>query len=178
MIGHAAHGRRGVLALGDQGLDLADEAGVFEHHQLGHEDHGDHFGQLGFKALLQLVERFGIVNINRSVFDEAPGFAEAVFGLLRAGRLQVPEAYSEAYAEFLLAESRPQEAPLASLVSQLTEKEAEIFACLLRGLSNTEISASTGIALSTTKWHLKNIYSKLNLSGRTEAILAMQQRGS
>lgn len=130
------------------------------------------------KALLQLVERFGIVNINRSVFDEAPGFAEAVFGLLRAGRLQVPEAYSEAYAEFLLAESRPQEAPLASLVSQLTEKEAEIFACLLRGLSNTEISASTGIALSTTKWHLKNIYSKLNLSGRTEAILAMQQRGS
>ena len=25
---------------------------------------------------------------------------------------------------------------------------------------------------------LKNIYSKLNLSGRTEAILAMQQRGS
>ncbi len=131
-----------------------------------------------FKALLQLVERFGIVNINRSVFDEAPGFAEAVFGLLRAGRLQVPEAYSEAYAEFLLAESRPQEAPLASLVSQLTEKEAEIFACLLRGLSNTEISASTGIALSTTKWHLKNIYSKLNLSGRTEAILAMQQRGS
>ncbi|WP_374325400.1 LuxR C-terminal-related transcriptional regulator [Aquipseudomonas alcaligenes] len=131
-----------------------------------------------FKALLQLVERFGIVNINRSVFDEAPGFAEAVFGLLRAGRLQVPEAYSEAYAEFLLAESRPQEAPLASLVNQLTEKEAEIFACLLRGLSNTEISASTGIALSTTKWHLKNIYSKLNLSGRTEAILAMQQRGS
>ena len=130
------------------------------------------------KALLQLVERFGIVNINRSVFDEAPGFAEAVFGLLRAGRLQVPEAYSEAYAEFLLAESQPQEAPLASLVSQLTEKEAEIFACLLRGLSNTEISASTGIALSTTKWHLKNIYSKLNLSGRTEAILAMQQRGS
>ncbi|AMR66589.1 LuxR C-terminal-related transcriptional regulator [Aquipseudomonas alcaligenes] len=129
------------------------------------------------KALLQLVERFGIVNINRSVFDEAPGFAEAVFGLLRAGRLQVPEAYSEAYAEFLLAESRPPEAPLASLVSQLTEKEAEIFACLLRGLSNTEISASTGIALSTTKWHLKNIYSKLNLSGRTEAILAMQQRG-
>lgn len=129
------------------------------------------------KALLQLVERFGIVNINRSVFDEAPGFADAVFGLLRTGRLHVPEAYNEAYAEFLLAESRPQEKPLASLISQLTGKEAEIFACLLRGLSNTEISASTGIALSTTKWHLKNIYSKLNLSGRTEAILAMQQRG-
>lgn len=128
------------------------------------------------KALLALVERFGIVNINRSVFDEAPGFAEAVFGLLRSGQLQVPEAYSEAYAEFLLAESKAPPAALPDLVSLLTDKEAEIFACLLKGFSNTEISASTGIALSTTKWHLKNIYSKLNLSGRTEAILAMQQR--
>ncbi|WP_043308281.1 LuxR C-terminal-related transcriptional regulator [Pseudomonas sp. ML96] len=128
-------------------------------------------------ALLQLVERFGIVNINRSVFDEAPGFAEAVFGLLRSGRLQVPEAYSEAYAEFLLAESLAPATPSDPL-SLLTDKEAEIFACLLKGLSNSEISATTGIALSTTKWHLKNIYSKLNLSGRTEAILAMQQRGA
>ena len=130
------------------------------------------------KALLALVERFGIVNINRSVFDEAPGFAEAVFGLLRSGQLQVPEAYRDAYAEFLLAESKAPAAALPDLVSLLTDKEAEIFACLLKGLSNTEISASTGIALSTTKWHLKNIYSKLNLSGRTEAILAMQQRGA
>ena len=130
------------------------------------------------KALLELVARFGIVNINRSVFDEAPGFAEAVFGLLRSGQLQVPEAYSEAYAEFLLAESQAPSVSLPDLVSLLTDKEAEIFACLLRGLSNTEISASTGIALSTTKWHLKNIYSKLNLSGRTEAILSMQQRNS
>lgn len=129
------------------------------------------------KALQELVQRFGIVNINRSVFDEAPGFAEAVFGLLGSGELQAPDAYREAYAEFLQADTQPAAAQLPDLVGQLTGKEAEIFACLVRGLSNTEISASTGIALSTTKWHLKNIYSKLNLSGRTEAILAMQQRG-
>ncbi|MGL4316820.1 MAG: LuxR C-terminal-related transcriptional regulator [Pseudomonas sp.] len=32
--------------------------------------------------------------------------------------------------------------------------------------------------MSTTKWHLKNIYSKLNLANRTEAILSMQSRTS
>ena len=127
------------------------------------------------QALLQLVERFGIVNINRSVFDEAPGFAEAVFDLLRSGQLQAPEAYSEAYAEFFRS---GENTPAVDLLGLLTDKEAEIFACLLKGQSNSEISASAGIALSTTKWHLKNIYSKLNLSGRTEAILAMQPRGS
>ena len=129
------------------------------------------------QALLQLVERFGIVNINRSVFDEAPGFAEAVFDLLRTGQLQAPEAYSEAYADFLRGEETAGSG-VVDLLGLLTDKETEIFACLLKGQSNTEISSSTGIALSTTKWHLKNIYSKLNLSGRTEAILAMQQRGS
>ena len=127
------------------------------------------------QALLQLVERFGIVNINRSVFDEAPGFAEAVFDLLRSGQLQAPEAYSEAYADFL---RDAENTPAVDLVGLLTDKEAEVFACLLKGQSNSEISRSAGIALSTTKWHLKNIYSKLNLSGRTEAILAMQSRGT
>lgn len=127
------------------------------------------------RALLQLVERFGIVNINRSVFDEAPGFAEAVLGLLQSGLLEIPENYRATYAEFLMAESAAP-APLPDIASLLTGKEVEIFDCLRSGLSNTEISARTGIALSTTKWHLKNIYSKLNVSSRTEAILAMLPR--
>ncbi|UUY07831.1 LuxR C-terminal-related transcriptional regulator [Pseudomonas sp. J452] len=127
------------------------------------------------RALLQLVQHYGIVNINRSVFDEAPGFAEAVLGLLQSGQLDVPEKYRETYAEFLLAESTAP-APAPDLTSLLTGKEVEIFDCLLSGLSNTEISARMGIALSTTKWHLKNIYSKLNLSSRTEAILSQHPR--
>lgn len=127
------------------------------------------------RALLQLVQHYGIVNINRSVFDEAPGFAEAVLGLLQSGQLEVPEKYRETYAEFLLAESTAP-APTPDLTSLLTGKEVEIFDCLLSGLSNTEISARMGIALSTTKWHLKNIYSKLNLSSRTEAILSQHPR--
>lgn len=127
------------------------------------------------RALLQLVQHYGIVNINRSVFDEAPGFAEAVLGLLQSGQLDVPEKYRETYAEFLLAESTAP-APAPDLASLLTGKEVEIFDCLLSGMSNTEISARMGIALSTTKWHLKNIYSKLNLSSRTEAILSQHPR--
>ena len=128
------------------------------------------------RALLQLVQHYGIVNINRSVFDEAPGFAEAVLGLLQSGQLEVPEKYRETYAEFLLAESTAP-APAPDLASLLTGKEVEIFDCLLSGLSNTEISVRMGIALSTTKWHLMNIYSKLNLSSRTEAILSQHPRG-
>jgi LuxR family maltose regulon positive regulatory protein len=128
-------------------------------------------------ALAGLVETYGIVNINRSVFDEAPGFAAGVLELVQAGLLVVPDKYREHYAEFLQGiPAAPALDPLAS--GLLTGREVEVFECLLRGLSNTQISDKTGIALSTTKWHLKNIYSKLNVSNRTEAILVVRPRAS
>lgn len=60
----------------------------------------------------------------------------------------------------------------------LTSREQEILEFLLTGMSNADISESTGIALSTIKWHLKNIYSKLNVSNRTEAIVRLSSRTS
>ncbi|HUE94255.1 LuxR C-terminal-related transcriptional regulator [Pseudomonas sp.] len=128
-------------------------------------------------ALAGLVETYGIVNINRSVFDEAPGFSAGVLGLAQAGLLVVPDKYREHYGEFFQGiQAAP---PLNALASALlTGREVEVFECLLSGLSNSQISDKTGIALSTTKWHLKNIYSKLNVSSRTEAILAVRPRAS
>ncbi|MGB4075696.1 LuxR C-terminal-related transcriptional regulator [Pseudomonas sp.] len=129
------------------------------------------------EALGGLVETYGIVNINRSVFDEAPGFGAGVLSLAQAGLLSVPEKYREHYAEFFQpAQQLPETSPLSTHL--LTGREVEVFECLLSGLSNTQISDKTGIALSTTKWHLKNIYSKLNVSSRTEAILAVRPRAS
>ena len=60
-------------------------------------------------------------------------------------------------------------------IAELTDKELEVFHGLLAGWSNGEISQRAGIALSTTKWHLKNIYSKLQVASRTEAILAARE---
>ncbi len=60
----------------------------------------------------------------------------------------------------------------------LTGKEQEIMELLVRGLDNSSISKQTGIALSTTKWHLKNIYAKLGVSNRTEAIRLQSSQAS
>ena len=128
------------------------------------------------EALLRLVEEYGVVNINRSVFDEAPGFGEGVFGLMRSGILDIPGRYQQLYAEYLAPEQSPQRLSAPAFASLLTGKEVEIFEYLLKGLTNTQISTRTGIALTTTKWHLKNIYSKLNVANRTEAILSVRTR--
>jgi LuxR family maltose regulon positive regulatory protein len=46
----------------------------------------------------------------------------------------------------------------------------EIISHVSRGLSNKEIARALRVAPETIKWHLKNIYDKLNVSSRIEAV--------
>jgi NarL family two-component system response regulator LiaR len=51
----------------------------------------------------------------------------------------------------------------------LTKKEREILALLVRGLPNLEIGNQLHISTATVKYHLANIYSKLGVRNRVEA---------
>src|SRR5579871_4514431 len=53
---------------------------------------------------------------------------------------------------------------------QLTQRELEILHLLADGLTNQDIAARLFITLGTVKWYLKQIYSKLQVSSRTQAI--------
>lgn len=57
-----------------------------------------------------------------------------------------------------------------SLVDPLTERELEVVRLLAVGLSNQEIAQTLVIAVSTAKQHLKNIYGKLQVHSRTQAV--------
>jgi two-component system, NarL family, response regulator LiaR len=59
----------------------------------------------------------------------------------------------------------------------LTEREREILALLVKGLSNPDIADQLVISRSTVKFHLSSIFGKLGVTGRTEAVaLAIQHR--
>ena len=58
---------------------------------------------------------------------------------------------------------------------ELTPREQEILRQLVKGLTNKEISSATNLAVDTVKTHLRNIYQKLQVKNRTQAIsLAMK----
>jgi len=57
----------------------------------------------------------------------------------------------------------------------LTEKEKEILSFLNKGLLNKEIASVQSISLDTVKKHNKNIFRKMNVRNRTEAIILFQQ---
>jgi DNA-binding NarL/FixJ family response regulator len=51
----------------------------------------------------------------------------------------------------------------------LTPREAEIVRAVANGLSNKEIAKELWVSVQTVKFHLTNIYRKLQISNRTEA---------
>ena len=52
----------------------------------------------------------------------------------------------------------------------LNERELEILGCLVDGLSNREIAAKLFLTYQTVKWYNSQIYSKLGVSNRKEAV--------
>ncbi|MDU7253835.1 MAG: LuxR C-terminal-related transcriptional regulator, partial [Clostridium sp.] len=52
----------------------------------------------------------------------------------------------------------------------LTEREKEVMEILLEGASNKQIGEKLNISLATVKTHMINIYSKLQVSNRVQAV--------
>ncbi len=60
--------------------------------------------------------------------------------------------------------------PEEEKIIELTPREQEILHYLVRGLTNKEISSATNLAVDTVKTHLRNIFRKLGVKNRTQAI--------
>ncbi|MCK5582080.1 MAG: response regulator transcription factor, partial [Candidatus Omnitrophica bacterium] len=59
--------------------------------------------------------------------------------------------------------------------AQLSKRELEILELVATGVSNKEIAEELSISQNTVKVHLRNIFSKLGVSTRTEAALTAIQ---
>jgi len=61
-----------------------------------------------------------------------------------------------------------------ALVDALSERELEVLRLLAAGLTNPEIADRLFVTVNTVKWHTKNIYGKLQVHNRTEAVVQAQ----
>lgn len=64
----------------------------------------------------------------------------------------------------------------AARVAGLSAREAAVFARMSRGLGNREIAAALGISIDTVRAHLRNIFAKLEVCSRVEAVNAVRNR--
>src|SRR5204862_3214797 len=59
---------------------------------------------------------------------------------------------------------------LGEFIEPLSEREQEVLQCLAAGLSNRAIAQEFIVSVGTIKTHLNNIYGKLNVHSRTQAV--------
>jgi two-component system, NarL family, response regulator LiaR len=60
---------------------------------------------------------------------------------------------------------------------QLTDRERDVLKCMVDGFNNNEIAEKLVVSLGTVKFHISNIFHKLGVDSRVEAVkLAIEQK--
>jgi NarL family two-component system response regulator LiaR len=91
---------------------------------------------------------------------------------IRSAHAGRPTLAPEATQALINAATRP-----AALGHDLTSRERDVLALMIKGLNNTEIAARLIISQATVKGHVSNILAKLGVAGRTEAVaLAVEHK--
>ncbi len=60
---------------------------------------------------------------------------------------------------------------------RFSEREKDVIELLLQGKSNKQIALDLGISTRTVEFHLGNIFNKLGVGSRTEAVLYGLRKG-
>ena len=111
----------------------------------------------------------------RVFVDEGPPMAELLADVLAArhgGWLEapVPAHYLRKLLAALERDAPGEPQPATALADPLSERELEVLALIAAGKSNPEIARELVIELSTVKTHVQNLYRKLEVRNRAQAV--------
>jgi len=129
----------------------------------------------GLPVRVLVLSAFGDAHSLRAAIEGgADGFTlktdspEATLAAIRqvaAGRLVFPQAARRWLTR-----------PSVSDANALTEREEAVLALVAEGQSNAQIAQALSLSENTVKFHLRNLYTKLGVTNRTEAAAKYHRR--
>ncbi len=113
----------------------------------------------------------------RIFIDEGDSLVQVIRDLARASEKQRGNRLRDRFLAELIMEINAARVQVAKNIGELSPREQEVLRYLVQGRSNREIAESIPISINTVKFHLKNIFEKLNVTTRKDAVSASIRRG-
>lgn len=139
------------------------------HHANGQQDSALHL--LGETLALAAPEGF-----TRIFVDEGAPMVPLLSNAAAHGIGVVPDYVRKLLAAFE-TEARPDTGSSHAMIEPLSQRELEVLQLIAQGLSNHDISERLFLALSTVKGYNQNIFGKLQVQRRTEAVARARELG-
>ena len=116
----------------------------------------------------------------RIYVDEGPPMARLLYEAL--SRRIAPDYVRRLLAAFPESEPEPTDPSISraqesDLIEPLSERELEVLQLIAEGLTNPEIASRLFLSLNTVKAHARNIYGKLGVHNRTQAVVRARTLG-
>lgn len=130
------------------------------------------------KVILSMLPVLIFIGIN---YDNIPFLGQLIDkDLFLSGFIFIPTSFFFIYTSLIKHHQvlmyKSNTYSIASIKSILTNKEFEVCTLLIQGKSNKELADTLFIAVSTVKTHIRNIYTKLDISSRYELISMVSQK--
>jgi DNA-binding NarL/FixJ family response regulator len=103
----------------------------------------------------------------------APEILRAIHTVNDGNAMLAPEVTRRMIAEFTSRRSDPDRARFDGL----TERERDVVAAIVRGMSNEEIAANLFLSRATVKTYLSRLFLKLNVRDRTQLVILAYESG-
>ena len=111
--------------------------------------------------------------------DVAPQELAAGIRVVARGDALVAPAITRRFIDDFARRSRRSRPPLPAPpgLSELTERETEVFKLMARGLSNAEIARELVVSEATVKTHVAHVLMKLGVRDRVQAVVVAYESG-
>jgi LuxR family maltose regulon positive regulatory protein len=148
------------------------EAGVLVHNQIAQ-------ARVVLVRALDMAESQGYIRIFVDEFEQIGNLMLSILTRRQGPQQTAGQSAAPDYVNRLLSALRDESGAVlpqttlsqsCTLVEPLSERELEVLHLVATGLSNRQIAQSLVIAVNTVKNHLKNIYGKLAVHSRTQAV--------
>jgi len=160
-----------LLKAAEEGRRMGSVIEILVLQALAHQAQGDIPSALkSLERALILVEPEGFIRI---FVDEGPPMAHLLYEALNRGI--ATDYVQRLLAAFPVTEpegaaSMKPQVDQSGLIEPLSEREIEVLQLIAKGLTNQVIATRLFLSVHTIKTHTRNIYSKLGVNNRTQAV--------